>query len=313
MIRLHRIPASRAGRWLWMLPLAALAAAVPGSAAAPAHAGEPAHAHETASPDALAREHAGDAPTPTPAAERAPRAPVATSTPVYATLDGRAITGFMARPEGVAGPLPGVVLIHEWWGLNDNLRSLARQLAGEGYLALAVDLYEGESATTPDAARRLAQQAGARGERLVENLRAARAYLAAEGATRIGVTGWCFGGGWALQAGLRLGDGVDAVVMYYGRVETDPAALAPLRAPLLGHFAGRDAAIPLDAVRRFEQALAAADRPAEIHVYPDADHAFANPSGGRYDAVAADEAWARTLAFLARQLRPAAGPAPRAP
>jgi len=283
------------------LVLAALAVAA--AAASPARAAEHEHAEETASPDALAREHAGDAPAPTPAAARAPRAPVATSSPVYATLDGRAVTGFLARPEGAEGPLPGVLLIHEWWGLNDNLRSLARQFAGEGYLALAVDLYEGESATTTEAARRLAQQAGTRGARLVENLRAARAYLAAQGATRIGVVGWCFGGGWALQAGLRLGDEVDAVVVYYGRVETDPAALAPLRAPLLGHFAGRDRAIPLDAVRRFEQALAAAGKPAEIHVYPDADHAFANPSGGRYDEAAADEAWARTLAFLAKHLR----------
>jgi carboxymethylenebutenolidase len=274
-------------------------------AAAPARAADE-HDHGTASPDALAREHAGDAPTPSPAAKAEPRTPVETSTPVYATLAGTPITGFAARPAGVPGPLPAVLLIHEWWGLNDNLRALARQLAGEGHLVLAVDLYEGRTATTPDAARALMQEAEKRSDRIVENLRAARAWAAGQGATRIGVVGWCFGGGWALQAGIRLGDELDAVVMYYGRVESDPRELARLRAPLLGLFAGRDGAIPVGAVRAFERALAEAGRDAEIHVYPDADHAFANPSGGRYDEAAARDAWTRTLAFLAQHLRPAA-------
>lgn len=272
-------------------------------AATPARAADE-HDHGTASPDALAREHAGDDPAPSPVAKAEPRTPVETSTPVYATLGGTPITGFMARPAGASGPLPAVLLIHEWWGLNDNLRSLARQLAGEGYQVLAVDLYEGRTATTPDAARALMQQADRHGDRVVENLRAARAWAAGQGATRIGVVGWCFGGGWALQAGMRLGDELNAVVMYYGRVETDPRELARLRAPLLGLFAGRDGAIPVAAVRAFEQALPGHD--SEIHVYPDADHAFANPSGGRYDEAAARDAWARTLAFLAQHLGPTA-------
>jgi carboxymethylenebutenolidase len=281
--------------------MALLAAPVGG----PARAADE-HDHGTASPDALAAEHAGDAPSPSPAAQAEPRSSVVTSAPVYATLDGTPVTGFLARPEDAAGALPAVLLIHEWWGLNDNLRAMARQLAGEGYLALAVDLYEGRSATTPAAARELVQAAEGRRDRLLENLRAARAFVAGQGATRIGVVGWCFGGGWALQAGIQLGEELDAVVMYYGRVESDPSALARLRAPLLGLFAGRDAAIPVSAVRGFEHALAEAGRPAEIHVYEGADHAFANPSGGRYDEAAARDAWARTLAFFARHLRPPA-------
>ena len=282
------------------------------ASSAPAHEVAGASAARAADPepaaelDALAAAHAGDAPVPSPAAEVAPRRPVTDSSPVYATLDGTAVVGFLARPADAQGALPGVLLIHEWWGLNDNLRSMARQLAGEGYLALAVDLFEGRSATTPEAARALVQEAGRREARLLDNLRAARAFLAEQGATRVGVVGWCFGGGWALRAGLALGDQLDAVVMYYGRVETDPAVLGPLRAPLLGLFAGRDTSPPVSAVRAFERALTAAGRTATIHVYDDAHHAFANPSGGRYDPAAARDAWARTLAFLAEHLQPAA-------
>jgi carboxymethylenebutenolidase len=305
MSELHGVRVSRAGRNERALRRWALAALWAASAAAASAAEPDPHRHETASPEAMAAEHAGDAPAPSPAALAEPRGPVETSAPVYATLDGEPVTGFLARPQGAAGPLPGVLLIHEWWGLNDNLRAIARQLAGEGYLALAVDLYGGRSATTPEAARALMQASMQSPERGAENLRAARAFLAGQGATRIGVVGWCFGGGWALQAGLRLGDELDAVVMYYGRVETDPAALARLRAPLLGLFAGRDTGIPVDAVRAFERALAEAGRPAEIRIYEGADHAFANPSGGRYDEAAARDAWARTLAFLAKHLRPA--------
>jgi len=289
-------------------PAAAGAAvsSAPGPEAAGASAASAADPEHAAALDALAAEHAGDAPNPSPATEAAPRRPVTESSPVYATLDGTRVVGFLARPADAQGALPGVLLIHEWWGLNDNLRAMARQLAGEGYLALAVDLFEGRSATTPDAARALVQEAGGREARLLDNLRAARAFLAEQGATRVGVVGWCFGGGWALRAGLALGDSLDAVVMYYGRVETDPAVLGRLRAPLLGLFAGRATAPPVSAVRAFERALAAAGRTATIHVYEDAHHAFANPSGGRYDPAAARDAWARTLAFLAEHLQPPA-------
>jgi carboxymethylenebutenolidase len=197
-----------------------------------------------------------------------------------------------------------VILIHEWWGLNDNIRQMARRLAGEGYSALAVDLYEGRVASDPDTARALMQDAMQRGDALIDNLKAARAYLAEhEQAPRIGVVGWCFGGGWALQAGLRLGADLDAVVMYYGRVESDPRELSRLAAPLLGLFGGRDRAIPVAGVRAFEQELARLGKTAEVRVYPDADHAFANPSGGNYDPEAARDAWARTLDFLAKHLQ----------
>jgi carboxymethylenebutenolidase len=250
----------------------------------------------------MAVEHEGDRPVPTPAAAREPASTVQERAVVYAHLDGHDVTGHLALPAGA--PVAGVILIHEWWGLNDNIRSLARQLAGEGYAALAVDLYEGASASDPARARELMQSAADRAPALEENLRQARAFLADEqGVQRVGVIGWCFGGAWALRSALFLGDGIDATVVYYGRLVTEETELAALRSPLLGIFGGADEGIPQATVREFEQTLARLGKPASIHVYDGADHAFANPSGTRYDAAAAEDAWRKTLAFLAEHLR----------
>ena len=105
--------------------------------------------------DNMAREHAEDAPVPNEVSDASPAADVETSSVVYATVDGEEVTGYLARPKGVEGPLPGIIVIQEWWGLNDNIRSMADQLAGEGYQALAVDLYRGQTGSTPDEAMAL--------------------------------------------------------------------------------------------------------------------------------------------------------------
>ena len=249
----------------------------------------------------MSREHEGDHPAPSPAAETAPAPPIETSTVVYATLDGTAVEGYLARPAG-GGTAPGVLVIQEWWGLNDNIRAMADRLAGEGHLALAVDLYEGQVAQDRDTASSLMQNAMADPARLEENLRQARRFLADAGATTIGSIGWCFGGGWSLRAGLLLGDEIDAVVMFYGRVLTEEDELEPLRAPLLGHFGSEDRGIPIEGVRQFESALSALGKTATVHIYEGADHAFANPSGTRYDEEAAGDAWSKTLAFFAAHL-----------
>jgi carboxymethylenebutenolidase len=200
-----------------------------------------------------------------------------------------------------------VIVIQEWWGLNDNIRAMARRLAGEGYAALAVDLYEGRLATTADEAKAAMQQAMARPERLLENLRQAHRWLRENAqAPRVGVVGWCFGGGWSLETALALGGEIDAAVVYYGRPVTDAKELAKLEAPLLGLYGGADQGIPLADVKLMEKQLAELGKPAEIVVYEGADHAFANPSGTRYEARAAEDAWRRTTAFFARHL--AAGP-----
>ena len=123
------------------------------------------------------------------------------------------------------------------------------------------------------------------------------------GATAVGTIGWCFGGGWSLAASLANPEAVDATVIYYGRLETDPARLAALASPVLGLFGSEDRGIPASSVREFEAALASLGKPAEIVIYDGANHAFANPSGGRYDPEAAQDAWAKTKAFFAEHLR----------
>jgi len=249
----------------------------------------------------MAREHAGDKPVSNPMSETPAGAEVATRNVDYADLDGTAVSGHFAQPAD-SEPTAGIIVIHEWWGLNDNVRAMAERLAGEGYAALAVDLYEGEVASDRDGAMSLMRSASENRDRLVENLRQAHSYLAARGATRIGVIGWCFGGGWSLQTGLTLGDGIDATVIYYGRLETEADALAPLTSPVLGIFGAEDRGIPVEGVRKFEAALAELGKPASIHIYEGANHAFANPSGTAYDAEAAENAWSKTLAFFGEHL-----------
>ncbi len=256
--------------------------------------------------DAMSREHAGDRPDPSPAALAAPTLPVAAAEVAYGTVAGAPVTGWLARPRD-AGEIRGaLIVIHEWWGLNDNIRSMAEQLAGEGYAALAVDLYGGRRATTPEAARALMQAAMADRAAAQDNLRSAYRYLTAElGAAQVASIGWCFGGAWSLNTALMYPRDLDAAVIYYGHLVTDPETLAPLEVPLLGIFGALDQGIPLASVQAFEDVLASQDKDAQIVVYDDADHAFANPSGGRYNPVAAADAWRRTRAFLARHLEPA--------
>ncbi len=251
----------------------------------------------------MEREHSGDSPVASPAAETQPAVVVVTEEVVYAELDGKKITGFLARPENSEG-LPGLIIIHEWWGLNDNVRAMAGRFAAEGYVALAVDLYEGEVGEDREGAARLARAARDRAQRVEENLRQARGYLDQQlGVPRIGVIGWCFGGGWSLRTALALGDGIDATVIYYGRLLTDPAELEPLTSPVLGIFGSLDQGIPVETVREFESALDSLGKEAAIHVYEGANHAFANPSGTRYNAKAAEDAWEKTIAFFAQNLR----------
>jgi carboxymethylenebutenolidase len=250
----------------------------------------------------MARQHEGDEPVATEAATAEPAMEVETQTVAYATVNGQQVQGYLARPMGAGGPLPGVIVIHEWWGLNDNVETMARMLAHEGYAALAVDLYGGQAAGDPEGARALMQKVMDDPAPAKDNLRQAHAYLTRKlGAPRTGVIGWCFGGGWSLQTALLLPE-LDAAVMYYGRVVTDQDELRALRAPLLGLFGAEDQGIPVDGVRAMEAALGELGKDVTIVVYPGAGHAFANPSGTRYQADAAKDAWAKTTAFFAEHL-----------
>jgi carboxymethylenebutenolidase len=252
----------------------------------------------------MAKEHATDQPVPSPATQSEGGAPIKSQTVQYATVNGRPVSGYLAYPASAEGGLPAVLVFHEWWGLNDNIKAMADQLAGQGYVALAADLYGGRVATQPEAARTLMEEALKDRDAMGQNLRQAHAYLKEQiKATRIGTIGWCFGGGVSLRASLLVPDQVDATIIYYGHVGSDPEELKVLKAPVLGLFGGADQGIPVENVRKFEQTLKDLGKPVTIHIYEGAAHAFANPSGGNYKADAAADAWSKSLAFLAEHLK----------
>ncbi|MEE4186600.1 MAG: dienelactone hydrolase family protein [Gammaproteobacteria bacterium] len=262
--------------------------------------------HDTATNEQnTAHAHADDKPVATPAATLAPAQPVNSRAAIYTTIEGEEVTGWLAWPAGQStADLPGLIVIHEWWGLNDNIRQAAERLAGEGYVALAVDLYRGESGANPKDAMRLMQSLNQAETQGRDNLAAAYDYLTTvSGAGKVGVIGWCLGGRWSLQAALRLPTQLDAAVIYYGNVIADKAQLDTLQMPILGLFAGVDPVVPRDSVLAFEQALRELGKQVDIHIYPDAQHAFSNPSGMAYDPAAAADAWDKTTAFLAAHLQ----------
>ncbi len=253
--------------------------------------------------DRTAEAHAHDVPVATPAATTPPVAGVAGKTISYGRVGGVPVEGFLVRPVDARGPLPGLIVIHEWWGLNDNVRDEAARLAAEGYVVLAVDLYAGRVATQPPEAMKLSQQLTANPAPAEENLRAAYAWLdQVEKAPRIGTIGWCLGGRWSLRTALLLPDQVDATVIYYGTVKADEAELARLQMPILGFFASKDRVVPAPTVTAFEATMKQLGKDVDIHMYEGADHGFANPSGTAYEPRAAEDAWRLTTAFLEENL-----------
>ena len=252
--------------------------------------------------------HRDDDTSPSPAAETAPARPVIGSELAYGEMADRNLVGYLAMPEDAAEPLPGLIVIHEWWGLNDNIRAMTERLAAEGYIALAVDLYGGKVAEDPAGAQALMTELMSDSALARDNLAQAYEYLEQHALSpRIGVIGWCLGGGFSLRAGLWL-PGMDAVVMYYGRVIEDKEVLDGLNMPLLGLFGSEDQAIPVAQVQRFRAALGQLEKNADVHIYSGADHAFANPTGRNYDAQTAEDAWRRTQEFLNRHLATAEPP-----
>ena len=213
-------------------------------------------------------------------------------------------SGLLVTPEG-KGPFPAVVVIQEWWGLNDWVKNQARALAKEGYVALAPDLYRGKVATKQEDAHQLMM--GTPPDRAARDVQGAFATLQARADVkkdRVGVIGWCMGGGYALRFATTQ-PALAAVVAYYGTPPTDPTAVAAIAAPVLGNYGAEDKGPSPDVVRGFEAAMKKAGKPVDIKIYAGAGHAFANvdnPWGG-YRQEAAQDAWARTTAFLAKHLK----------
>jgi carboxymethylenebutenolidase len=202
---------------------------------------------------------------------------------------------------------PAVVMIHEWWGLNDNIKNMADELAEQGYIVLAADMYNGQVATTPDQAMQLSGAVRENPSEAISNLQAAVRYLGSlenVNASRIGSLGWCFGGGQSLQLALNTEaeHPLAATVIYYGNLVTDAEELAQIQWPVLGIFGDQDESIPVADVNTFEQALNSTGVPNEIYVYQGVGHAFANPSGDNYAPVETSDAWQKTLEFLKRNL-----------
>ena len=212
-------------------------------------------------------------------------------------------SGYLAAPS-TSGRKPAVIVIQEWWGVNDWVREQADRFAQQGYVALAVDLYRGRSATTMEEAHELSRALPE--DRAVADLKAGYAYLASRpdvDPERIGVVGWCLGGGYALALTTQE-PRLAASVINYGRLVTDPATIAKINTPILGNFGAADRGIPPEDVRAFEGALKSAGKEADIRVFDGAGHAFMNPNNKEgYNAEAASAAQERVDRFLAQKLR----------
>ena len=255
--------------------------------------------------EAMAQEHADDTAEPSAAAEIEPQSDVLSERMAYAEVDDEVVYGHFAYPAEMAEPLPAIIMIHEWWGLNDNIRAMAERLAGEGYIVLAVDLFGGQTASNPVAARQLMLRAVENPTFASSNIEQAYSFVNdTAGAPRIATLGWCFGGGWSLNAAMLFPDDLDASVIYYGRVTGDEDKLRPVSAPILGFFGSEDRGISPESVQEFEAALKRLRKNHQIHIYPGAQHAFANPTGNAYNAEFADDAWLKTLEFLRQNLAP---------
>jgi carboxymethylenebutenolidase len=215
--------------------------------------------------------------------------------------NGGTTSGYLAIPSQGKGP--GVVVIQEWWGLVPHIMDVCDRLAAEAYVALAPDLYHGSSASSPDAAGKLMMAMSI--DQTEKDLRGATEFLLSHEATRgtaVGTVGFCMGGALSLYAATKNPQ-VGACVVFYGGHPNVKHDLASLRAPLLGIYAERDTFVTPDMVRQLEQELKKLGKSAEIHIYPEANHAFFNDQRPEvYNPLAALDAWQRVLKFFAKHL-----------
>ena len=199
-------------------------------------------------------------------------------------------------------PMPAVIMIHEWLGLNEHIKNQADILAKEGYVVLAVDLYRGEVAADSNRAMELTSSVRNNSASAIDNLQSAVNYvksLEMVDGSRIASLGWCFGGDWSLQLALNSSENpLAATIVYYGRPVTDTASLSSISWPILGIFGDQDQAIPVESVKQFTSALNASGVTNEIYLYEGVGHAFANPSGDNYASKETADAWQKTIGFL---------------
>jgi carboxymethylenebutenolidase len=215
--------------------------------------------------------------------------------------------GYLVYPvssnDTVGKKLPAVVMIHEWWGLNENIKNMANLLAKQGFVVLAADLYKGEVANNPERAMELVQIARNNQNNSINNLQSAVKYLSSlpnVDSSKIASLGWCFGGGQSLQLALNSQEHpLAATILYYGTpLVTDKALLSKIKWPVLGIFGDKDQAIPVEEINQFGTSLNQSGITNNIHIYKGLGHAFANPSGDNYAPKETEDAWQKTLSFL---------------
>ena len=212
--------------------------------------------------------------------------------------DGKPTGGFYAEPAG-GSEAPGIIVIQEWWGVNDQIKGVANKLAGAGYRALVPDLYRGKVTLEAQEAQHLMSNLNF-GEAAGQDIRGAVQYLK-ESSARVGVTGFCMGGALTLLAAVNVPE-ADAAASWYGFPPLEYIDATRIKMPLLGHFSLTDAFFPIASVAELEKKLKAAGVKFEFYRY-NANHAFCNESGPNYNREAAELAWQRTLEFFEKTLR----------
>ncbi|KPQ43164.1 MAG: dienelactone hydrolase family protein [Candidatus Methanoperedens nitroreducens] len=224
------------------------------------------------------------------------------TTNIDVNIEGVSLSGFLVQPV-TPGKYPGIVMIHEWWGLNDQVKSMADITAREGYVVLAIDLFKGNVATTTEGA-----QANIRNNpnnETIPKMQAAVKYLrnmTNVEKSKIASLGWCYGGGQSFHLGVN--EDIQATVIYYGQVSTDKAILMKMEQPVLGLFGAEDTSIPVTDVREFERILKEQGTSVNISIYEGAGHGFSNPTNTQaFRKEQAVDAWNKTLEFLELNLK----------
>ena len=226
----------------------------------------------------------------------------------YKRPDGKSVNGYLAEPKAGKNA-PGVVVIQEWWGLNDQIRGVADKLAAAGYRALVPDLYRGKIAVEAAEANHLMSNLDF-GDAAGQDIRGAVQHLKAGGSKKVGVTGFCMGGALTILSAVNVPE-ADAAVAWYGFPPLEYVDASRIKAPLMAHWANKDEFFAIAKVDELEKKLRDAKVKFEFHRY-DAKHAFANETakgpkrpvaGAEYDPKAAELAWKRTLDFLGKNLK----------
>jgi carboxymethylenebutenolidase len=226
----------------------------------------------------------------------------------YKRPDGKTVNAYLAEPKGAKGA-PGVVVIQEWWGLNDQIKGVAEKLAAAGYRALVPDLYRGKVAVEAKEAEHLMTGLNF-GDAAGQDVRGAVQHLKSSGSRKVGVTGFCMGGALTILSAVNVSE-ADAAVAWYGFPPLEYVDATKIKAPLMGHWATKDEFFPVSKVDELEKKLRDAKVKFEFHRY-DARHAFANETAvgpkrpvqaAEHNAQAAAQAWQRTLDFLAKSLK----------